>query len=64
MMAPHSLKAPLDLKDAYHSVPIAFTDQKYLKFVWDGQLYKFVCFPNELTCCPRMFTNLSKLVLT
>ena len=62
MMKPHCFMASVDLKDAYYSVSIASTDQKYLKFVWDGQLYKFVCFSNGLTCCPRMFTKLLKPV--
>ena len=62
MMKPHCFIVSLDLKDAYYSVPIASTDQKYLKFVWDGQLYKFVCFPNGLACCPPMFTKLWKPV--
>jgi hypothetical protein len=46
MMKPHCFMASVDFKDAYYSVPIAYIDQKYLKFIWDGQLYKFVCFPN------------------
>ncbi|CAB4038826.1 Hypothetical predicted protein, partial [Paramuricea clavata] len=62
MMKPLCFMASVDFKDAYYSVPIASTDQKYLKFIWDGQLYKFVCFPNGLACCPRMFTKLLKPV--
>ena len=54
--------APVDLKDAYYSCPIAEEHQKYLKFFWDNQYYKFVCFPNRLSCCPRKFTKLMKLV--
>ena len=59
MMKPHCF---MDFKDAYYSVPIASIDQQYLKFIWDEQLYKFVCFPNGLACCPRMFTKLLKPV--
>ncbi|CAB4008924.1 Hypothetical predicted protein, partial [Paramuricea clavata] len=62
MMKPLCFMASVDFKDAYYSVPIASTDQKYLKFIWDGQLYKFVCFPNGLACCPSMFTKLLKPV--
>ena len=62
MMKPHCFMASVDFKDAYYSVPIASIDQKFLKFIWDGQLYKFVCFPNGLACCPRMFTKLLKPV--
>ena len=54
--------ASIDLKDAYYSVPIATVDQKYLKFLWRGKLYKYVCFPNGLAFCPRKFTKLLKPV--
>ena len=50
------------LKDAYYSVPIAKSHQKYLKFEWNNMLYKFTCFPNGLAFCPRKFTKLMKPV--
>ena len=52
--------ASVDLKDAYYSVPIATEHQKYLKSMWGGKLYKFVCFPYGLAFCPRKFTKLLK----
>lgn len=62
MMKPNCYMASIDIKDAYYSVPIAETDQKYLKFEWQGVLYKFTCFPNGLALCPRKFTKLLKPV--
>lgn len=62
MMKPNCYMASIDIKDAYCSVPIAETDQKYLKFEWKGKLYKFACFPNGLALCPRKFTKLLKPV--
>ena len=56
--------ASIDLKSAYYSVPIAPDFQKYLKFEWEGQLYKFVCYPNGLGPCPRKFTKLTKVPLS
>ena len=56
MMKPNYYMASIDIKDAYYSVPIAKTDQKYLKFEWQRILYKFTCFPNGLALCPRKFT--------
>ena len=41
MMKPNCYMASIDIKDAYYSVPIAETDQRYLKFEWQGVLYKF-----------------------
>lgn len=63
MVKPNCFMASIDLKDAYYSVPITAEHQKYLKFSWEGQLYKFVCFPNGLAAfCPRKFTKLLKPV--
>ena len=33
----------IDLKDAYFSVPIDKSHRKYLRFVWEGNLYEFLC---------------------
>ncbi len=59
-MTPGCYMASIDLKDAYYSVPIHADYHKYLKFQWQGQIYKFVCFPNGLAVCPRKFTKLLK----
>ena len=55
--------ASLDLKDAYCSVHINDDSQNFLKFKWQGKLYKFTAFPNGLACCPRLFTKLLKPVM-
>ena len=55
--------AEIDLKDAYYTVPIKQEHQKYLKFIFKGTLYKFVCPPNGLCSGPRKFTKLLKPVL-
>lgn len=60
MMTKNCYLASVDLKDAYYSVPIHVDYQKYLKFSWQGQLYKFTCLPNGLACAPRIFTKLLK----
>ena len=53
----------VDIKDAYHSVPIQEDYQKFLKFYWKKELLKFVCFPNGLGRYPRKFTKLLKPIL-
>lgn len=58
MMRQNCYMASVDLKDAYYSVSIAESDQKYLKFKWSGNLYKFTCFPNGLSFFPRKFVIL------
>lgn len=60
LMTPNCYMSTIDLKDAYYSVPIRLDHQKYLSFRWKGSIYKFVCFPNGLSLCPRKFTKLLK----
>ena len=56
--------ACIDLKDAYFSVPIPISHQKFLKFEWKNLSYRCTCFPNGLACCPRKFTKLMKPVFS
>ena len=62
LMKPGCFKASIDLKDAYYSVPVAKEDQKYLKFIFNGTLYKYTCLPNGLSSAPHIFTKLLKPV--
>ena len=64
MMRQNCFMASIDLSDAYYSVPVTLTDQKYLLFTFEGQLYKFVCLPNGLSSAPRIFTKLLKPVFS
>lgn len=54
--------ASIDIKDAYFTVKIHNEHQKFLKFRWKGQLYKFVAMPMGYTQAPRKFTKLLKPV--
>ena len=54
--------ASVDLKDAYYSVPIHRSHQKFLKFARRGKVYQFTCLPNGLSCAPRCFTKILKPV--
>ena len=64
LMKPNRYMASIDLKDAYYSVRVSPKYQKYLKFLWNGMMYKFTCLPNGLACCPRKFTKLMKPVFS
>ena len=52
--------AAVDTKDAYYSIPIRSSDQKFLRFIWEGELYEFTCLSNGLSCAPRLFTKILK----
>lgn len=54
----------LDLKDAYFSISIHEDYQKYLKKIWEGQLYSFCCLPFGLSSAPRTFTKVLKPVFS
>ena len=50
----------IDLKDAYFSMPIAQSDRKYLRFIWNGKRYQLCTLPQGLACSPRIFSNILK----
>ena len=49
MVRQNCYMASIDLADTYYTVPVALSDQKYLVFNFEGQLYKYVCLPNRLS---------------
>ena len=53
----------LDLKDAYLTVPIHPTHQKFLRCQWQGKVYQYTALPFGLASAPRVFTKLLKPVL-
>ena len=60
LVRPNCYMGSIDIKDAYYSVSVCEEDQKYLKFIFDGQLFQFTCLPNGLCSGPRKFTKLLK----
>ena len=62
MVRKDCVMSSIDLSNAYYSVPVAICDQKYLMFQFAGRLEKFVCFSNDLTSPPKLFTKILKPV--
>lgn len=62
LMKPACYMALVDLKDAYCSVPIHQSHQKFLKFSWRGKLFQFTCLPDSPSSAPRCFTTILKPV--
>ena len=48
----------IDLKDAYHHVPIAAMSRDLLGFTFNGDVYRFKALPFGLKPAPRLFTRL------
>lgn len=53
----------LDLSDAYFSIPIAENDKKYLRFLWQGDLYQYEVLCFGLATAPRVFTKCTKPII-
>ena len=53
----------VDIKDAYYSVAISESCQKYLKLKYQDKMFKFLALPNGLCSVQRNFTKLSKPAL-
>ena len=60
MITPNCWMASIDLKDAYYSVRVHPSCQRYLKFCYEGSLYAYTAYPNGFASCPRQFTKLLK----
>ena len=52
-----------DLKDAYFIIPGHILHQKYFKFEWFNQFYKFLGMPNGYSDVMRIFTKMLKPVV-
>ena len=50
----------IDLKDAYLSVPVHQSSQKFLRFIWEDTCYQFKALPFGLCSAPKIFTQLMK----
>jgi hypothetical protein len=55
--------ASVDIADAYNTVKVDETDQKYLKFFWNNVLYKLTAMPMGYSASPRIFTKILKPIL-
>jgi hypothetical protein len=53
----------VDLKDAYLSVQVHTSSQKYPRFIWENTCYAFQGLPFGLNTAPREFTKLIKPVV-
>lgn len=53
----------IDLKDAYHLIPIHSESRKFLRFNWNNKLYEYCCLPFGLSTAPRIFTKIMRVVI-
>ena len=62
LIQPNDWFISLDLRSAYWSIPIHQDCIKFLKFIWQDQLYAFVSLPFGLRSAPFVFTKTLKPV--
>lgn len=55
--------ASIDLKNAYHSVPMDHEFTKFLKFFHNNDLYKYLVLPQGYRDSPRIFTKIMKPII-
>ncbi len=63
LMEPNCFMASIDLKDAFHTIPMDVQDSKYLKFYIGNTLYKYQVLPMGFKDSPRIFCKILKPVL-
>jgi hypothetical protein len=54
----------VDFKDAFYSVRVNPRHRKYLRFLWNNNLYQFRCLVMGLSEAPRKFTKIIKVLLS
>ncbi|XP_036150166.1 uncharacterized protein LOC105830632 [Monomorium pharaonis] len=55
--------AKLDLENAYFLIPVNKNSSKYLRFIFQGQYFEFVCLPFGLNVAPLIFTKVMRPVV-
>ena len=53
----------VDLKDAHYLFSVAQESRKYLRFIFEDQIYEFTRLPFGLNVCPFLFTKMMKAVI-
>ena len=56
--------ASIDLRNAFHTIPMHEHFTKFLKFIIDGQAYKYLVLPMGYRDSPRLFCKILKPALT
>ena len=63
LIGKNSFIAALDLEDAYYMIPISDWDKKYLRFIFAGDTFEFVCLPFGLSTESYVFTKVMKPIV-
>ncbi len=64
LIFPNAWMAKIDLEDAYYMVSVHKSHRKYLRFLFENELYEYNCLPFGLCTAPRIFTKIMRPVIT
>ena len=64
LILPKATMMSFDFSDAYYSLSIFPPHRKFLRFMFEGELYEFCALPNGYTLGPKIFTKIMKVALT
>ena len=64
MMKERDCLCKIDLKNAYFTVPLDKSCRNLMKFLWEGNLYEFLCVCFVLRPAPRVFTKILKFPIS
>lgn len=53
----------VDLKDAYIHIPIYAPQRKFLRFAFQGKIYKYIVLPFGLSLSPRVFVKCTEAAI-
>lgn len=63
LISKYDFLAKLDLENAYFLIPIDENSSRYLRFIFQGQYFEFLCLPFGLNVAPCIFTKVLKPVV-
>lgn len=63
LLGPDIYMCHIDLKDAYFLLNVRKSSRKYLRFIFQEELYQFKCLPFGLCTSPYVFTKIMKPVI-
>lgn len=63
LISKNDFLAKLDLENAYFLIPIDKNSSKYLRFIFQGQYFDFLCLPFGLNVAPYIFTKILKPIV-
>ena len=64
MMKERDYMCKINLKDAYSTVPLDKSCRHLVRFLWEGNIYEFLCLCFGLGPAPQVFTKVLKVPIS